>query len=139
MELREIPFISTTPYRIDREGRVFAVRATRPGRPPKTVPHLPLTRLQAEDAARRFYGGKRKPGQYFSLVAPAWSPPAGATPMAWCLVHRKDDPHMFRGVFIDAIGNTDAGWFKLELNPGTAIVHGPSIAVEAFKNRTGEA
>jgi len=91
-----------------------------------------MTRQEAEDAARRIHGGTRKPGEHWSLVAPPWSPPAAEVPMVWCLVHHAGDELAWGGSFIHAKGDTDRGWFLLDLGPGTAIVHGESIAAEAF-------
>lgn len=136
-ELRPIPFIGSTRYRIEREGQVFSIRPTRPGRPPRVIPITPLTRIEAEDASKRVGNGRRRPGEHFSLVSPPWVPPAGAEPMVWCRVHRPDDESQWAGTFIHATGDTDRLWFLLDLGPGTAIIHGPSIAAEVFKSPTG--
>jgi hypothetical protein len=59
--------------------------------------------------------------------------------MVWCFIHKPDSESPWHGPFVEAHGDIEAGWYLLELNPGTALVHGPSIAIEAFKERLGEA
>ena len=135
MELRPIPFILAPRYRIARNGRVFTSAGT--ARRPEVKPVKALPRLTVEDAARRFHGGRRKPGEHFGLVAPPGFPPAGNRPMVWCFIHKPEDALAWGGPFIEAHGDTESGWYRLELNPGTALVHGPSIAVEAFKETIG--
>jgi hypothetical protein len=131
MALQPMPFIGPSRYLIDRAGRVYT-RHERRGKPPEVVLVKAMTRQEAEDAARRIHGGTRKPGEHWSLVAPPWSPPAAEVPMVWCLVHHAGDELAWGGSFIHAKGDTDRGWFLLDLGPGTAIVHGESIAAEAF-------
>ncbi len=131
MELRPIPFIGAPRYRIARDGRVF--RSSGTVRRPELKPVIAVPRLTVEDAARRFLGGRRSAGEHFGLVAPPGVPPAGERPMVWCFIHKPEDALAWGGPFIEAHGDTEAGWYRLELNPGTALVHGPSIAVEAFQ------
>jgi hypothetical protein len=138
MELRPIPFIGATRYRIDLDGRVFAMRAApNRRRAPRPEPVTAMSRQAAEDASRRILGGRRDPAKHFGLVAPAWSPPAGERPMVWCLTHTPGNELAWGGAFIDAFGDTEEGWYVLSLGArGTAILHGPSIAAEIRKSVT---
>jgi hypothetical protein len=133
MELRPLPFVGCSRYLIDRAGRVYTTRPSkRRGKPPEVKLVTPMTRQEAEDATRGIHGGTRRPGEHRALVAPPWSPPAAEIPMVWCLIHQAESEFAWGGSFIHAKGNTDRGWFKLALDGGTAIVHGESIAAEAF-------
>ena len=134
MERKAIPFVGDERYQIDRAGQIYSERAaSRPGRPPRTVPVKSMTRQAAEDASRHILGGRSGHGRHFSLVAPPWFPPAAETPMVMCVIHRAQPEQMRGGPFIEARGDTESGWYHLDLGPGTAIVHGPSVAAIAFK------
>lgn len=129
--LRPVPFIGASIYLVDRAGRIYS-RHERRGKAPEVVLAKAMTRQEAEDAARRIHEGRRSPGAHWALVAPPWSPPAAEVPMVWCLVHHPGDKFAWGGTFIPARGDVERGWFLLDLGKGTAILHGESIAADAF-------
>lgn len=133
-ELRPIPFIGESHYRVARDGQVFTRKtSSRPGRPPRQYPITPMARMEAEDAAGAILGQKRlSNGSRVGLVRAPGEFPAGETGMVWCFLHAPGDEFAWGGRFIDAEGDTERGWYLLHLGDRTAIVHGTSIAAAAF-------
>lgn len=132
MELRPIPFVDDTKYRIDRTGTVYRIKqTTRLGQPDRTYPIRPMARLDAENMLRDLRGGSRKGGA-LPLVFPPFTGPAGELAMVWCVIHCgksfADEKRAWAGPIIHANGDLQNNWYTVDSAQVTFLFHGPSVS-----------